>query len=128
MLRTPFILALMATAAALIAPGALAQNVYVTADRLLDIATGQVIQTPAIVIQSGVITAVGPRESVQVPSAAQVIELPGATLLSARLGALKSGAAGDLVGVIGDPTQNVTLLESPIFVMKGGDVIKAPAD
>jgi imidazolonepropionase-like amidohydrolase len=119
---------ILATVAALTAPGALAQNVYVTAERLLDITTGQVIQTPAIVIQSGVITAVGLRGAVQVPSAAQVIELPGATLLCAKLGALNSGVAGDLVGVIGDPTQNVTLLESPVFVMKGGDVIKAPAD
>ena len=119
---------ILAAAAALIAPVALAQNVYVTADRLLDITTGQMIQIPAIVIQNGVITASGLRESVQVPSAAQIIELPGATLLSAGQGALKPGAVGDLVAVIGDPTQNVTLLESPIFVMKGGDIIKAPAD
>ena len=118
----------LAAIAALMAPGALAQNVYVTADRLLDITTGRVTQSPAIVIQSGVITTVGQRESVQVPSAARVIDLPGATLLAAWRGAVKPGAFGDLVGVTGDPTQNVTLLESPIFVMKGGDIIKAPAD
>jgi hypothetical protein len=58
---------LAAAAAALIAPGALAQNVYVTADRLLDITTGQVIQTPAIVIRSGVITAVGLRSPCRRP-------------------------------------------------------------
>jgi imidazolonepropionase-like amidohydrolase len=118
----------LAAIAVLMAPAALAQNIYVTADRLLDITTGKVIQSPAIVIQSGVITTVGLRASVQVPSAAQVIDLPGATLLSTRIGAVKSGASGDLVGVMGDPTQNVALLESPIFVMKGGDIIKAPAD
>jgi imidazolonepropionase-like amidohydrolase len=76
----------IAAIAALLAPGvlvqsALAQNVYVTADRLLDVATGQMIQRPAVVIQDGVITAVGPRDSTQVPSAAQVVELPGVTLL-----------------------------------------------
>lgn len=76
----------LAAIAALIAPSmlaqsALAQNVYVTADRLLDVTTGQMIQRPAVVIQDGVITAVGPVDSTQVPSAAQVIELPGVTLL-----------------------------------------------
>ncbi|MDP3739647.1 MAG: amidohydrolase family protein [Hyphomonadaceae bacterium] len=68
-------------AAIALAPGAAAQNVYVTADRLLDVTTGQLIQRPAIVIQDGVITAVGPRDRTQVPSAAQVIDLPGVTLL-----------------------------------------------
>jgi imidazolonepropionase-like amidohydrolase len=63
------------------APAALAQNVYVTADRLLDVSSGRMIQNPAIVIQDGVITAVGPRASTQVPSAAEVIELPGVTLM-----------------------------------------------
>jgi imidazolonepropionase-like amidohydrolase len=73
-----FILAGLLMAAA---PAAMAQNVYVTADRLLDVTTGRMIQDPAIVIQDGVITAVGPKASTQVPSAAEVIELPGVTLL-----------------------------------------------
>ncbi len=73
-----FILAGLMMAAA---PAALAQNVYVTADRLLDVTTGRMIQDPAIVIQDGVITAVGPKASTQVPSAAEVVELPGVTLL-----------------------------------------------
>lgn len=63
------------------APAAMAQNVYVTADRLLDVTTGRMIEDPAIVIQDGVITAVGPKMSTQVPSAAEVIDLPGVTLL-----------------------------------------------
>ena len=42
---------ILAAVAALLAPGALAQNVYVTADRLLDVTTGQMIQRPAVVIQ-----------------------------------------------------------------------------
>jgi len=74
----PIILAGLMLAAA---PAALAQNVYVTADRLLDVSTGRMIQDPAIVIQDGVITAVGPRATTQIPSAAEVIELPGVTLL-----------------------------------------------
>ena len=63
------------------APAALAQNVYVTADRMLDVATGRMIVEPAIIIQDGVITQVGVRDRLQVPSAAEVIELPGVTLL-----------------------------------------------
>lgn len=73
--------ALVLTLVVATAPAALAQNVYVTADRMLDVATGQVIQQPAIIIQDGVITSVGTRAQTQVPSAAQVIELPGVTLL-----------------------------------------------
>lgn len=63
------------------APAALAQNVYVTADRMLDVATGRMIANPAIIIQDGVITQVGARASLQIPSAAEVVELPGVTLL-----------------------------------------------
>jgi imidazolonepropionase-like amidohydrolase len=63
------------------APAATAQNVYVTADRLVDVTNGRIIQQPAIVIRDGVISAVGPRDTTQVPSAAEIIELPGVTLL-----------------------------------------------
>ncbi len=76
-MRALILTALMATAA----PTALAQNVYVTADRMLDVATGRMIVEPAIIIQDGVITQVGVRDRLQVPSAAEVIELPGVTLL-----------------------------------------------
>jgi imidazolonepropionase-like amidohydrolase len=73
-----FVLAGLMAAAA---PAALAQNVYVTADRMLDVATGRMVQQPAIIIQDGVITQVGTRDRLQVPSAAEVVELPGVTLL-----------------------------------------------
>ena len=33
-------------------------------------------------------------------------------------------AYGDLVGVAGDPLKDVTLLERPVFVMKGGEVVR----
>ncbi|MBR7621628.1 amidohydrolase family protein [Phenylobacterium sp. 20VBR1] len=42
------------------------------------------------------------------------------------VGQVKVGAYGDLVGVTGDPLKDVTILEHPTFVMKGGEVIKAP--
>ncbi|HPI48468.1 MAG TPA: amidohydrolase family protein [Hyphomonadaceae bacterium] len=76
-MRALILTALMAASA----PAAMAQNVYVTADRMLDVATGRMIVEPAIIIQDGVITQVGVRDRLQVPSAAEVIELPGVTLL-----------------------------------------------
>ena len=41
-----------------------------------------------------------------------------------KAGVIKPGAFGDLVGVTGDPTKDVTLLEHPTFVMKGGVTYK----
>jgi imidazolonepropionase-like amidohydrolase len=38
-----------------------------------------------------------------------------------KVGVVAKGAFGDLVGVMGDPTRDVTLLEKPVFVMKGGE-------
>jgi imidazolonepropionase-like amidohydrolase len=43
------------------------------------------------------------------------------------VGAIEAGRYGDLIAVTGDPTQNVRLLESVDFVMKGGQVVKQRA-
>jgi imidazolonepropionase-like amidohydrolase len=43
-----------------------------------------------------------------------------------KVGVIQAGAFADLVGVTGNPLQNVALLESPAFVMKDGAVIKSP--
>jgi imidazolonepropionase-like amidohydrolase len=40
------------------------------------------------------------------------------------VGQATPGHYGDLVGVKGDPLTDVTVLERPVFVMKGGDVVK----
>jgi imidazolonepropionase-like amidohydrolase len=45
---------------------------------------------------------------------------------SANVGQVKAGAYGDLVGVRGNPLENISLLEQPVFVMKGGEPIKRP--
>ncbi|MDF2900607.1 MAG: amidohydrolase, partial [Phenylobacterium sp.] len=42
------------------------------------------------------------------------------------VGKVAPGAYGDLVGVSGDPLSDVTVLERPVFVMKGGEVVKRP--
>jgi imidazolonepropionase-like amidohydrolase len=46
---------------------------------------------------------------------------------AADVGQIKAGAYGDLVGVTGDPLKDVSLLERPVFVMKGGVALKRPA-
>src|SRR5579859_2828878 len=40
------------------------------------------------------------------------------------VGQATAGHFGDLVGVKGDPLNDVTLLEHPLFVMKGGEVVR----
>ena len=40
------------------------------------------------------------------------------------VGQAAKGFWGDLVGVSGDPLSDVTVLEKPVFVMKGGEVVK----
>lgn len=39
------------------------------------------------------------------------------------VGSLRVGLYGDLIGVMGDPLTDVTVLERPAFVMKGGEVV-----
>ena len=36
------------------------------------------------------------------------------------------GLYGDIIAVGGDPLADVTLLEHPVFVMKGGQVVRQP--
>jgi imidazolonepropionase-like amidohydrolase len=59
--------------------------------------------------------------------------IQSATLNAARalgqvndVGHVKAGVYGDLVGVKGDPLKDVTVLERPVFVMKGGEAVKLP--
>lgn len=43
---------------------------------------------------------------------------------SDRIGTLETGKFADIIAVNGDPTKDVTLLQNPVFVMKGGMVYK----
>lgn len=44
-----------------------------------------------------------------------------------KVGVLETGHYADLVAVKGDPLTDVKLLESPVFVMKGGEVVRNDA-
>jgi imidazolonepropionase-like amidohydrolase len=41
-----------------------------------------------------------------------------------KVGSIEDGYFADIIAVNGDPTKDVTLLETPVFVMKGGTVYK----
>ena len=60
-----------------------------------------------------------------VMEALRAATINAATLLRVEneLGQLKAGYFADVVAVPGDPLGDVTLLESPHFVMKGGSVV-----
>ena len=40
-----------------------------------------------------------------------------------KVGALQTGRHADVIGVVGNPLDDLSLLEFPVFVMKGGKVI-----
>lgn len=46
---------------------------------------------------------------------------------SDRIGAVEEGKFADIIAVNGDPTKDITLLQKPVFVMKGGTVYKNSA-
>jgi imidazolonepropionase-like amidohydrolase len=52
--------------------------------------------------------------------AAQLLGLAG------KLGAIAPGMTADLVGVPGDPTRDISVVEHPVFVMKDGEVVSKP--
>ena len=69
-----------AAALSLLAGVAEARTVAVTADRLVDVATGKVAERPLVIITDGRITSVG-KQGDQVPVGSELVELPGVTLL-----------------------------------------------
>jgi imidazolonepropionase-like amidohydrolase len=73
-------LAAAAMAAVFVAGAACAKTVAVSADRLLDVATGRYVDKPLVVITDGRVAAVE-RQGDQVPAGAERIDLPGVTLL-----------------------------------------------
>jgi len=58
-----------------------AQVLAISADRMIDVAAGRVVQQPVVLVTDGRVTAAGPRGEVQIPAAARRIDLPGMTIL-----------------------------------------------
>ncbi len=71
---------LLAAASIGLAASAAAESVVVTADRMIDVVSGRVLEQPQITITDGRIAAVGVRGSAA-PADARRIDLPGMTLL-----------------------------------------------
>ncbi len=82
-----------------------ADSVVVGADRMIDVSSGQMVEKPQVTITDGRISAVGKQGDV---------------------GSIALGRFGDLVGIAGNPLVDVKLLEKISFVMKGGELVRAP--
>src|SRR5258708_2290695 len=74
-------LALGAVLACVLSAAAAAKTVAVSADRMIDVLTGKVVDHPVVVITDGRISAVGAQGKIAVPAGAEHIDLPGETLL-----------------------------------------------
>jgi imidazolonepropionase-like amidohydrolase len=70
----------LAVAAALAAAPVAAETVVITADRMLDVLTGRMVENPLVVVTDGRIASVG-RAGAVVPEGARVIDLKGLTLV-----------------------------------------------
>jgi imidazolonepropionase-like amidohydrolase len=45
--------------------------------------------------------------------------------LEGKVGEIKQGAFADIIAVAGDPTKDINAVEHVLFVMKGGQVVRA---
>lgn len=72
--------AAVAAAAWALAAGAEAKTVAVSADRLLDVATGKYVEKPLVIVTDERVTTIG-HQGDAVPAGAERVELPGVTLL-----------------------------------------------
>lgn len=60
---------------------AMATDLYLTADAMIDVVSGQRVENPAIVVRDGRIVAIGSQGELLAPEGAERIDLPGKTLL-----------------------------------------------
>jgi imidazolonepropionase-like amidohydrolase len=73
--------AALAFVLSLAAGAAEAKTIAVSAERMLDVATGKSIERPVVVITDGRIVSVGPLAATTLPAGVELIDLPGKTLL-----------------------------------------------
>ena len=72
--------AFLGIAAALAAGAASAETVAVSAERMLDVQSGRMIERPLVIVTDGRITAVGKQGELAVPAGAKAVDLAGLTL------------------------------------------------
>jgi imidazolonepropionase-like amidohydrolase len=44
--------------------------------------------------------------------------------LSSEIGSLESGKAADIIAVAGDPTKDIRAMETVVFVMRAGKILR----
>jgi imidazolonepropionase-like amidohydrolase len=80
-LLTSTIAALAVCAGTAIAAEPVSKPVYITADRMLDVATGAYISAPALLVEGGRITKLGSQSSLAPPADSVRVDLKGMTIL-----------------------------------------------
>ena len=65
----------------LLATPALAETTFITADRMVDVLTGRMVEKPAILVVDGRITSIGRQGSLSAPADAKRLDLAGLTLV-----------------------------------------------
>lgn len=107
---------------------------------LLDVEAGRRLTGKVVVVRGDRIEAVRDLAD-SLPAGAEVIDLPGTTLLpglvdahaakllgwNERIGTVRPGFLADLIAADGDPLQDLTALQRVRFVMKGGVVYRREA-
>jgi len=71
----------LATILTIVTSPLLAAPIYLTADHMIDPASGRVIESPALIIDAGKIVSVGTQDTLGAPADAQTIDLSGQTIL-----------------------------------------------
>ncbi|WP_269714640.1 Xaa-Pro dipeptidase [Caulobacter sp. NIBR2454] len=74
-------LVMAATAVAMVAGAAQAATVAVTADRMLDVATGRYVDKPLILVTDGKITSISPLAATTIPEGTKTVDLGAVTLV-----------------------------------------------
>ena len=104
----------LAAVAALVAAPAAAETVLITADRMLDVLTGRMVEKPAILVEDGRISRIGTQATLGMLEGKR-IDLPGLTLVP--------GFIDMHVHLTGDPLAGVEPLLGAKAVVKGGVLV-----
>jgi imidazolonepropionase-like amidohydrolase len=76
-----FLRVIVVVTATLLSPTASAETLYLTADRMVDVAAGRMISNAAVIVEKDRITSVGTQTTLPVPAGAKRLDLGNKTLL-----------------------------------------------